>query len=76
MSKTGIILLIIFIILGLYDLFVFVTGGEGETISAVLKEGSLNYPFILFSAGYVFGHIFSPMKSTRCSKCKGVNFNE
>jgi len=70
MSRTGVILLIAFITLGIYDLFVFTCGKDTDTISSVLKEASLSYPFILFSCGYICGHVFSPMKSTRCQICK------
>lgn len=71
MKLTGVILLISACLLGIYDLFVFLYGGEQSTISAVLKEASLEYPGVLCAICYVAGHIFSPMKSTRCEKCKG-----
>lgn len=71
MRLTGVILLISACLLGIYDLFVFLYGGEQSTISAVLKEASLDYPGVLFAIAYICGHVFSPMKSTRCEKCKG-----
>lgn len=70
MKLTGVILLIVVCLLGIYDLFVFLYGGEQSTISAVLKEASLDYPGILFAVAYICGHVFSPMKSTRCEICK------
>lgn len=70
MKLTGVILLILVCLLGIYDLFVFIYGGEQSTISATLKEASLNCPGVLCAICYIAGHIFSPMKSTRCEICK------
>lgn len=70
MKTTGVILLIAVCILGIYDLSVFVYGGEQSTISAVLKEASIQCPGVLFAIAYICGHVFSPMKSTRCVICK------
>lgn len=70
MKLTGVILLILVCLLGIYDLFVFLYGGEQSTISATLKEASLNHPAVLFAIAYICGHVFSPMKSTRCYICK------
>lgn len=70
MKLTGVILLIVVCLLGIYDLFVFLYGGEQSTISAALKEASLDYPGVLFAIAYICGHVFSPMKSTRCQICK------
>lgn len=70
MKLTGVILLILICLLGIYDLFVFLYGGEQSTISATLKEASLQCPGVLFAVAYICGHVFSPMRSTRCEICK------
>ena len=70
MKTTGIILLVTACTIGIYDLWAFLFMGEISTISAVLKEASLDYPGVLFAMAYICGHIFSPMKSTRCKICK------
>jgi hypothetical protein len=76
MKTTGILLLIGVCFYGIYDLIVFLYGGEQSTISATLKEASLQCPGVLFAIAYICGHVFSPMKSTRCVKCKGAIANE
>lgn len=75
MKTTGVLLLIGVCLYGIYDFVIFLYGGEQSTISATLKEASLQCPGVLVAISYICGHVFSPMKSTRCSKCKGVNLD-
>jgi hypothetical protein len=66
MSLTGIILVIVMCILGIYDFAAFVFGGESSTISRTMELVGLNNPGIILVIGYLLGHIFSPMKCTKC----------
>lgn len=61
MSKTGVLMLIAMIILGIYDFWAFLIGGEYSTISRVMKDAGLDAPAIVLVLGYLLGHWFSPL---------------
>lgn len=63
MTKTGVIMLICMIVLGIYDFWAFVVGGQYSTISRVLKDSAIEAPAILLTTGYLLGHWFSPLKN-------------
>ena len=63
MTKTGVIMLICIIVLGIYDFWAFVVGGQYSTISRVLKDSAIEAPAILLTIGYLLGHWFSPLKN-------------
>lgn len=64
MSKTGVFMLVMMIVLGIYDFWAFLVGGEYSTISEVMKDSGLDAPAIILTLGYLLGHWFSPMGKT------------
>ena len=64
MSKTGVLMLITMIALGIYDFWAFLIGGEYSTISQVMKDAGLDAPAIILVLGYLLGHWFSPLGKT------------
>jgi hypothetical protein len=70
MKTTAVILLIAFCILGLYDLWAFIDGGIGSTISRTMLELGFRYPAIIFVCGFICGHVFGRMKIV-CDNCGG-----
>ena len=59
---------VVFAIIG-YDVYAFVQGGTDATISWTMFTWSLKYPVFPFVMGFVMGHLFWQMKSTK--KIKG-----
>jgi hypothetical protein len=68
MSKTGVIMLITMIVLGIYDFWAFLIGGEYSTISRVMKDSGLDAPAIILVLGYLLGHWFSPLSNSDNTK--------
>jgi hypothetical protein len=68
MKPTAVILLIVLCCLGLYDLYAFLVGGMGSTISRVMLEVGFRYPAVIFVCGFICGHIFGRMKVV-CDEC-------
>jgi hypothetical protein len=68
MKLTAVILLVVLCILGLYDLYIFIVGGMGSTISRVMLEVGIRYPAVIFVCGFIAGHIFGRMKIV-CDEC-------
>jgi len=75
MSRTGVFLVIVAIIIVIWDLCAFVFGGEGSTVSAVLKAAGIENPGVLIGGAYIAGHIFSaqPCPKQKCEKCGHTN---
>lgn len=75
MSKTGVFLLIVAICMAIWDLIAFMFGGEGSTISAVIKSAGIENPGIIAGVSYIAGHIFSmqPCPKQKCEKCGHTN---
>ena len=61
MTKTAIVVTATVIALGIYDLYAFASGGVTSTISRFMQEAGLNTPVIVFSVGFICGHIFGYM---------------
>jgi len=55
---TGIAIASTVVILGLYDVFAFTTGGTEGTISHVINSWAYNYPAFTFAMGFLMGHLF------------------
>lgn len=62
------------IALGIYDLAAVTWGGDESTISRFMQNAGFDHPFIVFSIGYICGHIwgFFPPKCRNC----GVTFGK
>lgn len=45
-----------------YDVYAYVNGGVGSTISWVIYSQSKNYPIIPFALGLLMGHLFGQME--------------
>ena len=61
MTKTAIVVTATVIALGIYDLYAFASEGVTSTISRFMQEAGLNAPVIVFSVGFICGHIFGYM---------------
>ena len=68
MQRTGTILLIIFIALGIYDFYCYVTQGLASTISQVMVNYLGNSPVGSFVVGCIVGHLAFPMAPNTKSK--------
>lgn len=71
MSITGLLVTILVIVAGIYDLGVVVYGywtGKSTTtsVSNFLIKAGLKSPFLVFSFGFVFGHLFGVMYPETC----------
>lgn len=75
MNPTSLFITILVIILAIYDLFAYLFGGEGATVSRVMQNVGFDSPFLVFSIGFICGHMFGYMPVI-CSKCKGVTPDE
>lgn len=60
-NTTGLILLILMIVLGIYDFWAYVVGGNYSTISRVMHNAGMDSPSIILVIGYLLGHFFSPL---------------
>lgn len=60
-NTTGLILLILMIVLGIYDFWAYVVGGNYSTISRVMHNAGMDSPSIVLVIGYLLGHFFSPL---------------
>jgi hypothetical protein len=61
MSRTGLIITIGVIVLGIYDLVVVLFTGTGSSISQYLVNAGFRSPVIVFAFGFVAGHLFGNM---------------
>lgn len=61
MSKTGLVVTIAIIILGIYDLIVVLFSGESSSVSAFLINAGIKSPLLIFTFGFVAGHLFGRM---------------
>jgi hypothetical protein len=55
----------------LYDIWVGYNYGANATISMVVWYSSMKYPFIPFMSGFLAGHIFSQMDTTKKNPLDG-----
>lgn len=65
MSTTGLVVTIAIIALGIYDLVVVLFTGTGSSISDFMIRSGFKAPMIVFTVGFVCGHLFSYMKLER-----------
>jgi len=65
MSTTGLIITISVIVIGIYDLVVVLSSGTGSSISQVLVNAGFSAPVMVFSFGFVMGHLFGNMRPTK-----------
>lgn len=62
MSRTGLIITIAVIALGIYDLVVVLFDGTGSSISDWLIRAGFKSPVVVFAFGFICGHLFGYMK--------------
>jgi len=63
MRKTGLVLTTAIIFLGIYDLVaVLVNPDTSTSISAYLVNVGFNRPFVVFTLGYISGHLTGYLK--------------
>jgi hypothetical protein len=58
------------IALGIYDLYAVASGGVASSISQFMKTSGADAPFVIFTIGYICGHIFGFMRQ-KCKNCGG-----
>ena len=61
MTKTAAIVTSSVIALGIYDLYAVASGGVETSISRFMQEAGLTAPWIVFTVGFICGHIFGYM---------------
>ena len=62
MTTTALVTTIIIIVLGIYDLVCVTLGNTSISVSAFLINAGFKAPMIVFSLGYVMGHLTGYMK--------------
>lgn len=65
MSTTGLVITIAIVALGIYDLVVVLFTGTGSSISDFMIRSGFKAPMIVFTVGFVCGHLFAYMKLER-----------
>jgi hypothetical protein len=61
MTKTAMIVTASVILLAIYDLYAVVTGGTNSSISRFMQDAGFDAPAIVFTCGFIAGHIFGYM---------------
>ena len=61
MTRTAMIVTGCVIALGIYDLYAVASGGVETSISRFMQNAGLNAPWIVFTVGFICGHIFGYM---------------
>jgi hypothetical protein len=69
MTLTAKVVTACIIILGIYDLFAVSFGGEITTISWYMQCSGFDAPFVVFTVGFIAGHIFGYLKPD-CPVCR------
>lgn len=67
-SKTAKIVTLSAILLGLYDIYAILFGGEDASISRFMQNAGLSEPYIVVVIGFIAGHIFAYEKPTTDKK--------
>jgi len=62
MTRTALVVTICVITLGIYDLYAVSTGGVASSISRYMQNAGFDAPFIVFTFGFICGHLFGYMK--------------
>lgn len=66
MTGVGLVLTIGFLGYAIYDLILVVFFGKASTISQFMIAVGFKAPFIVFTFGYVAGHLWSSMYADNC----------
>lgn len=61
MTKTAMIVTASVIALGIYDLLAVATDGVESSISRFMQNSGIQAPWIVFTVGFICGHIFGYM---------------
>ncbi len=61
MPLTGLVVTILIICLGIYDLITVVVKGTGSSVSDFLIRTGFSSPMVVFTFGFVSGHLFGRM---------------
>ena len=61
MKLTHLIITIVVIALGIYDLAVVLISGTAGSISQVMVDLRLTSPYVIFTWGFIMGHFFGVM---------------
>ena len=70
MTKTSLIVTGTIIALGIYDLAAVAFGGVDSSISRFMQHVGGECPFVIFTVGYICGHLFGMLKQ-KCKSCGG-----
>lgn len=62
MRTTALVTTILIITLGIYDLVCVVVGGTSASVSRFLINAGFQAPMVVFSIGFICGHLFGYMK--------------
>lgn len=65
MTTTALVTTTLIIALGIYDLVVVVLGSESVSVSAFLVNVGFTSPMVVFSIGFICGHLFGYMKPVK-----------
>lgn len=74
MSLTAKVVTVCVIALGIYDLWAVSTGGVTSSISKFMQNSGFDAPFIVFTVGYISGHIWGYLKP-ECPICRKTNLD-
>lgn len=53
-----VLLALIFVVIGIWDIYCLMVGKDQETVSALIWIYSTRFPVIPFFAGFLCGHLF------------------
>lgn len=62
MSLTGLVVTIVIIGLGIFDLTMVLFKGTGSSVSDFMIRAGFHAPMLVFAVGFVCGHLFGYMK--------------
>jgi hypothetical protein len=65
MTLTAKVVTAAVILIGIYDLYAVSTGGVETSVSRYMQDVGLDAPFIVFTIGFICGHIFGYMPPRR-----------
>lgn len=68
MTRTAMVVTCGVVALGIYDLAVVASGGVELSVSRFMQSAGLQAPMIVFSIGFICGHIFGYMPPRDKSK--------
>lgn len=67
MNKTSSLVFMLFVLIAgiLWDIIAYINVGSEATFSRITLEGAKSIPAIAFGVGFLCGHLFWPIKSSR-----------